>query len=53
MDQQGPKWCRENIDTIIGWLKEEANKRKLPFVNRLGKYLVNKAIKNSLKSGET
>lgn len=53
MDQRGPEWCRKNIDEIVGWLKEEANRRKLPFINRLGKYLVNKAIKNSLKSGET
>ena len=53
MDQRGPKWCRENIDEIVGWLKEEADKRNLPFVKRLGKYIVNRAIKNSLKSGET
>lgn len=31
MDRLGLKWCQENRETILGWLKEEADKRKLPF----------------------
>jgi hypothetical protein len=31
MDSKGMKWCLWNVRTIVGWLKEEADKRKLPF----------------------
>ncbi|MGI9460305.1 MAG: hypothetical protein ACR2NF_09925, partial [Pirellulales bacterium] len=24
MDREGPQWCRDNIDTILGWLQTEA-----------------------------
>jgi hypothetical protein len=26
MDRKGCDWCEENIDTIIGWLREEARR---------------------------
>jgi hypothetical protein len=26
MNQRGVEWCSENIETIIGWLKEEASR---------------------------
>jgi hypothetical protein len=35
MDSKGMTWCLWNVRTIVGWLKEEADKRKLPF-NSLG-----------------
>lgn len=47
MDEKGIEWCENNIDTIVGWLREESQKRGLPFVNSLGKLLVKKAIKNA------
>lgn len=47
MDDNGIAWCENNIDTIVGWLKEEATKRKLPFVDIAGRILVKKAIKNA------
>jgi hypothetical protein len=28
MDRQGPAWCRENLSTITGWLREEITRRK-------------------------
>lgn len=31
MDERGPDWCEANINTIIGWLEEEAGNRGLPF----------------------
>lgn len=31
MDMRGVDWCRENMDTIVGWLEEEARRRKWPF----------------------
>lgn len=52
MDQEGIEWCRQNRDRIVGWLQEEAKKRKLPFVRRLGKVLVDRAIRNSEKRQE-
>lgn len=52
MDERGPGWCRENIEKLVDWLQREAKKRRLPFHRRIGRYLVNRAIKNSLRSGE-
>jgi hypothetical protein len=47
MNENGPDWCEQNIDTIIGWLKEEATKRKLPFIETVARLFVNRAIKIS------
>ena len=45
-----PGWCEKNIDTIVGWLRDEAAKRKLPFFNFMGKMLVQRAINNYKKN---
>lgn len=50
MNTRGPEWCAENIDTIVGWLREESEKRKLPFVDFAGKILIQRAIKISKKN---
>jgi glycosyltransferase involved in cell wall biosynthesis len=47
MDLKGCDWCEENISTIVDWLKEEADKRGLPFVKTAGKMLVRRAIKRA------
>jgi len=47
MNTKGNTWCENNIETIIGWLKEESIKRKIPFIESLAKMVVNKAIKKS------
>lgn len=47
MDEKGCQWCRENIETIVDWLGEEAAKRKLPYFRTVGKMLVNRAIRNA------
>lgn len=47
MNEKGNDWCEENIDTIVGWLREEASKRKLPFLDTIGKLMVSRAIKKS------
>jgi hypothetical protein len=44
MDAKGCDWCADNIDTIVSWLREEAGKRKLPFVDAAGRLLVKRAI---------
>jgi hypothetical protein len=50
MDANGIEWCEANIDTIVGWLREEATKRKLPFVDMAGRLLVKRAIRNARKA---
>lgn len=50
MNTRGPEWCAQNIDTIVGWLREESEKRKLPFVDFAGKLLIQRAIKISKKN---
>lgn len=47
MDQMGCQWCRDNIDTILGWLQEEANKRGLLFVKSVARMVVYRAIVNT------
>lgn len=49
MDQWGPDICEQRIDEIVGWLREEANKRGLPFIDYAGRILVKKAISNARK----
>jgi hypothetical protein len=49
MNDKGNDWCAENIDTIVGWLREETHRRNLPFIDALGKMMVNRAIKKSRK----
>ena len=50
MDQRGCNWCEENIDTIVGWLREEAEKRGLPFLDVAGRLLVRRAIRNARRA---
>jgi hypothetical protein len=49
MDANGCDWCDANIDTIVGWLREEAGKRRLPFLDVAGRLLVKRAIRNARK----
>lgn len=50
MNNRGPEWCAENMDMIVGWLREESEKRKLPFVDFAGKLLIQRAVKVSRKN---
>jgi len=50
MDANGCDWCEANIEQIVGWLREEATKRKLPFVDMAGRVLVKRAIHNARKA---
>lgn len=47
MDANGCEWCEANIGQIVGWLREEATKRGLPFVDMAGRVLVKRAISNA------
>jgi len=44
MNEKGPDWCEENMETILSWLKEESAKRSLPYIESVVKIMVNKAI---------
>jgi hypothetical protein len=50
MDTMGVEWCEQNLDTIVGWLKEEAEKRRLPFVEWPTRLLIKKAISSARKA---
>lgn len=49
MNEKGNDWCEQNVDTIVGWLRDEASRRGLPFIDMIGKVMVNRAIKKSKK----
>ncbi|KKK95789.1 hypothetical protein LCGC14_2669260, partial [marine sediment metagenome] len=55
MNSEGPDWCEQNIKTIVGWMKEEAQKRKLKllFNEKLAALLVKRAIKNARRKLKT
>ena len=42
-----PGWCEANLDTIVGWLREEATARGLPFLDAAAAMLVRRAISNA------
>jgi hypothetical protein len=44
---RSPGWCAAHLDEIVGWLREEATKRKLPFLDAAGRVLVRRAISNA------
>jgi hypothetical protein len=50
LDARGCDWCESNIDTIVGWLREEAEKRGLPFLDVAGRLLVRRAIRNARRA---
>ncbi|MBT6169107.1 MAG: hypothetical protein HOH94_16710 [Verrucomicrobia bacterium] len=52
MDSWGPDKCSEpeRLTEIIGWLKEEAVKQKVPFVEWAARVIVKRAIRNARKA---
>lgn len=42
-----PGWCEAHMEEIVGWLREEATKRGLPFLDAAGRLLVRRAIANA------
>ena len=45
-----PGWCEAHLDEIVGWLREEATKRKLPFLDAAGRLLIRRAIANARRA---
>lgn len=50
MEAREPGWCEAHLDEIVGWLREEATKRGLPFLDAAGRVLVKRAISNARKA---
>jgi len=52
MDEKGSDWCAspEGMAEIMGFLREAAEERGLPFVDMAGRMLVRRAISNALKA---
>lgn len=50
MDRQGVEWCEANLDAIVGWLREQAAARGLPFLDFAGRLLVRRAISNARRN---
>jgi len=50
MDVWGIEGCEERADLIVGWLKEEAERRNLLFIDAAGRLLLRKAIAAARKT---
>jgi hypothetical protein len=50
MDLWGPDQCEQRADQIVSWLREEAKKRKLPFLDVVGRMILKRAIKAARKN---
>jgi len=50
MDRRGCDWCEANIDTIVGWLREQAEARGLPVLDAAGRVIVRRAIRNARRA---
>lgn len=53
MDAWGCDECERRIDEIVGWLREEATKRGLPFLDVAGRMLVRRAIRNARRAAQS
>lgn len=49
MDHRGLDWCRNNVEMIVDWLREEAQAQGLPFVELGARMLVRYAIRRAAK----
>jgi hypothetical protein len=45
-----PGWCKENINVIIQWMREESERRRMPFIDAIARLLVMRAIRNARKA---
>jgi hypothetical protein len=47
LDEMGCDWAEANIDEVVGWLRESAAERGLPFLEFPARLLVRRAIANA------
>ena len=50
MDAKGCDWVEANIEECVGYLRESAAERGLPFLDAAGRVLVRRAITNARKA---
>lgn len=50
LDRRGPDWCQDNIAWIVAGMRDEANKRGLPFVEIAARLLISRAIRNARRA---
>ena len=50
MDEMGCDWVEANIEECVGYLRESAADRGLPFLDAAGRLLVRRAISNARKA---
>jgi hypothetical protein len=50
MDANGCEWVEANISTVVGWLREQAHDRGLPFLDAAGRALVRVAVRNARRA---
>lgn len=53
MDAWGPDECERRLNEIVGWLEEEASRRRLPFVRAIAKKVVRMAVGRARKAAAT
>lgn len=52
MDQNGCKWCEHNLDVIVGWTREESERRGVIFIEQAARLLAKRAIAKARRSKE-
>lgn len=50
MDEMGCDWVEANIEECVGYLRESAADRGLPFLDAAGRLLIRRAISNARKA---
>ena len=50
MDRNGCEWVEANMSTVVGWLREQAAARGLPFLDAAGRALVRVAVRNARRA---
>lgn len=49
MDYEGGNWCLSNVDEILSVMRDEAQRRSMPFVDTVGRMLIRRAVRNTTK----
>ena len=52
MDRNGCDWCEKNLDTIVGWMREESARRGLIFMDKGAHLLAKRAIAKARQKEE-
>ena len=50
MDANGCDWVEADMSTVVGWLREQATARGLPFMDAAGRALVRVAVRNARRA---